>query len=173
MKKTGLNYLLIAVFAIATAFTSCYNPYGYNNGNENGNPVSDPEGTITVSMRNRSFYNGDSWTRVIPDGCNMAFIIDGDDNFYTLFSSYGYNEGFYEFTTIGKISGLGNIKSIPTSGWSKKTSVTPEYGYIARCIDLVAVDTTYLRIYVVEYITAANSNGIIGAKIKYQSPFIP
>jgi len=75
------------------------------------------------------------------------------------------------------MSGLGNIKSIPTSGWAQKAAVTKGYGYIARCINVinnnVFVDTTYVRIYVMEYLIAANSNGIIGAKVKYQSPFVP
>ena len=132
---------------------------------------TDPKGTVLVAMR-----EGSSTTYVKPDGSNIDLYIY-NDNFY---DSYGYTK----FATIGKVSGLGSIKQIPTSGYAKPpVAVTPGYGYVAKCEettynpstgrnDLVE-KTTYLRIYVVDYIYSAGSGGVIGANVKYQYPFNP
>ncbi|MCL2097408.1 MAG: DUF5036 family protein [Bacteroidales bacterium] len=116
--------------------------------------VPDPEGTITVSMRNAN--NGDTF--VSPDGFSGSFHIGADDNF----SGYGC-----QFVTIGPMKGLGNVTKIPSSGWASQVAVQPGYGYVARN------GFTYFRLYVVSYIEAAVGGGVIGADVKYQSPFAP
>lgn len=108
--------------------------------------VDDPAGTITLSMRNEN--NGS--TRL------GRFYIDEGDNF-----ANGY------FASIGEVNGLGNISYIPKTGWASKISVTPGCGYVAYN----EYDDTYYRIYVTGYIIGSASNGIIGAYVKYQTPF--
>ena len=138
-----------------------------NNGNNLGNNsekiVSDPEGTITIAVRN---YDGKTWTSVRPDGCdNDAIGIGMDNNFF------GYSRDYWDFATFGKVSGLGNVNKIPTSGWANAVAVTLGTGYVARYQG--GNKTTYVRIYVIDYILSATSGGVIGANIKYQSPFEP
>jgi len=82
----------------------------------------------------------------------------------------------FQFATIGKVSGLGNITQTPSSGWADKVSVNPEYGYAARCAGTNPSGSTtpiFVRIYVVRNLIGASSSGVIGAEIKYQSPFNP
>lgn len=124
--------------------------------------IPDPEGTITVNMRN--IDNGG--TRVEPDSCCTGFFIDDDNNFYC--------NKYYKFVSVGKVNGLGNIETIPTSGWAEKVAVEPGYGYVASCpkASLNDKNLTYVRICVVSWIEST-SGGIIGAVIKYQSPFKP
>ena len=111
--------------------------------------VDDPTGTILLSMRNGN--NGDTSL----DGLRIG----KDDNFT------GGSD--WMIASVGAVRGLGNVSSIPTSGWSGKVAVVPGTGYVAynRYTD------TYYRLFVVDYIQAAGSGGIIGADVKYQKPF--
>ena len=118
--------------------------------------VPDPQGTVLVSMRNAN--NGS--TQVTPDGCDNSFRIGNDDNFEGVYS------GRYQFVTIGPMKGLGNVTQIPSSGWAAKVAVRPGYGYVAQCQS----SKTCVRIYVENYIESV-SGGVIGADVKYQSPF--
>jgi len=173
MKKNFFKFMTLGLI-LPLVFAGCQKDDNSNNSNNPTNPstpVSDPEGTITVSMRNKTSYNGNNVTLVVPDGCNAYFYIDEADNFRG--GSTIHHPSEWHLATIGQMSGLGNITRIPTSGWAYHAAVMPGYGYVARCVNLNRIDTTYVRIYVMEYLTAANSNGIIGARIKYQSPFVP
>lgn len=105
-------------------------------------PVNDPEGTITLSMRNKD--NGD--TRL--------------DNIYI------DKENFRgaSFASVGAVMGLGNVSNIPTTGWAEQMSVIAGHGYLAYG------NNQFYRIYVINDI-AGTSGGVIGADIKYQKPF--
>lgn len=79
--------------------------------------------------------------------------------------------------TLGDVKCLSSIKSIPNSGFTKPVNVKqnqiacePGYGYIIKVSDNSG-NSFYVRLYVVEYLV--NSTSVIGAKIKYQYPFIP
>ena len=167
-KRTGK--LIGLVFVMAVALTITFSACGKDSGsNDNSNnPVADPEETIFVAMRNNA------GTYVQPDGCDGTLHIDGSDNF-----SGGYNAfGRWKFVSMNKISGLGNITQIPASGWADKVAVIEGFGYVARYEGRNSVNsdfdrTTYVRIYVDSYIIASGTNGIIGAYVKYQSPFVP
>ncbi len=104
--------------------------------------IADPEGTITLSMRNSN--NGKTY----------------------LGSIFIENENFAggEFAAIGAVQGLGNVSYIPTTGWADKISVIPGNGYVAYS------NNKFYRIYVISEI-AGTTGGVIGADIKYQEPF--
>ncbi len=104
--------------------------------------VNDPEGTISLSMRNAD--NGKTY---------LDDIYIKNENFV----------GAY-FTSLGAVKGLGNITTIPTSGWANQLSVIEGNGYVAFC------DNHFYRIYVVSDIVGT-TGGIIGSDIKYQKPF--
>ena len=120
---------------------------------DNPQTPNDPEGTITVNIRNKN--NGG--TEVSLGGGSLK--IDEADNF-TCSSSSG------KFVSLGKVNGLAAIKSIPASGWSEKVAVVPGYGYVMK------IGLLYARLYVVDYMEST-SGGIIGAIVKYQSPWDP
>ena len=113
-------------------------------------PVPDPEGTVTVSIRNED-SGGTS-----VDGIR----IDEANNFF--------GSDFY-FTSLGSMQGLGNVTRIPSIGWGRKAAVIPGNGYVAyRSYG----NREFYRIYVDSYILNT-SNEILGATIKYQQPFCP
>lgn len=148
MKKLSFYFSLLAIAAMAVAATSCtkeeIDSPGTDPGSDPTVQVPDPEGTITLSMRNdRGTYLDN-------------FYIDDADNF-----SGGY------FVSLGEMKGLGNVTRIPKHGWSSKTAVTPGTGYVAYD----SYDGFY-RLFVTSY-TVNTMNEIIGADVKYQTPFYP
>jgi len=87
------------------------------------------------------------------------------------------------FAKVGKVAGLGSITEIPNSGYARQVAVEPGCGYVAKFHRVyMAYDSygkyeqfdsyCYARIYVVDWTKAVDSGGIIGAEIKYQSPFV-
>lgn len=148
MKKLSFYFSLLAIAAMAVAATSCtkeeIDSPGTDPGSDPSVQVPDPEGTITLSMRNdRGTYLDN-------------FYIDDADNF-----SGGY------FVSLGEMKGLGNVTRIPKHGWSSKTAVVPGTGYVAYD----SYDGFY-RLFVTSY-TVNSMNEIIGADVKYQTPFYP
>lgn len=148
MKKLSFYFSLLAIAAMAVAATSCtkeeIDSPGTDPGSDPSVQVPDPEGTITLSMRNdRGTYLDN-------------FYIDDADNF-----SGGY------FVSLGEMKGLGNVTRIPKHGWSSKTAVVPGTGYVAYN----SYDGFY-RLFVTSY-TVNTMNEIIGADVKYQTPFYP
>ena len=143
-----LSMMMVAVLTVS--FISC----GGDDGNDspekpnNEQPVNpgvtsnDPEGTISLSMRNAD--NGKTYLDDI----------------------YIKNENFVgaSFSSLGAVKGLGNITIIPTSGWANQLSVIEGNGYVAYC------NNQFYRIYVVSDIVGT-TGGIIGSDIKYQKPF--
>ena len=148
MKKLSFYFSWLAIAAMAVAATSCTKEEIGSPGTDPGSDptvqVPDPEGTITLSMRNdRGTYLDN-------------FYIDDADNF-----SGGY------FVSLGEMKGLGNVTRIPKHGWSSKTAVVPGTGYVAYN----SYDGFY-RLFVTSY-TVNTMNEIIGADVKYQTPFYP
>ncbi|MDE6612387.1 MAG: DUF5036 family protein [Muribaculaceae bacterium] len=115
--------------------------------------VDDPEGTIRLSMRNAN--NGD--TRL------SALRIDNADNFQV--------DGYNKIVDIGEVKGLGNVSYIPRIGWANRVSVVPGHGYVMAEYSPYGGEAKFTRIYVMEWMTASVSGGVIGAEIKYQQPF--
>lgn len=159
-KKNNLWSLLTIVVAamLSVGFASC----GDDDDNDSGKrddgkqqtdtkSNQDPEGTVVLNMTNGS---KDNWYDI---GLGRQIHIDEANNFVGYYADV-------EFVSLGEVSGLGKITSIPSTGWSKSAAVVPGNGYIARC------GNRYARIFVVDY-TVATSGGIMGATIKYQSPF--
>ena len=153
------------------------NPYTPDNPDV---PVPDPEGTVLVAVRNSN--NGK--TEILPNGCYTFFYIKNDNfcgniDFYSG-SSYSWTGSFWDFAIYSQVLSLGNITKIPTSGWARQVAIIPGYGYVGRCIHYYTDggiaeerrDTTYVRIYVTEYMTTSGG-GVMGAYVKYQSPFVP
>lgn len=151
-RKSNLMSLLamMMVAVLTVSFISC----GGDDGNDspekpnNEQPVNpgvtsnDPEGTVSLSMRNAD--NGKTYLDDI----------------------YIKNENFVgaSFSSLGAVKGLGNITIIPTSGWANQLSVIEGNGYVAYC------NNQFYRIYVVSDIVGT-TGGIIGSDIKYQKPF--
>jgi len=151
MKKLNLKFVLVALCLLVSVFV-----FG---GCEKYKTVPDPEGTITLSMRNSN--NGP--VHVNLDDC-YPFVINGGNNFL--------GQGDWKFASIGQVSGLGSVTYIPTSGWANSVAVKTGYGYVGK-FTRKQDDITYVRIYVVKEIISSTSGGVMGFEVKYQSPFNP
>ena len=175
--KTKHFFRLMAAFLLAAvlpiSFASCGDDDDdVDNGNGGGSIV--PGGTVVVNIRNANngdYYDSGSYVYLegiyTQDGYEGQdqLRIDESDNLYL---SRG------KIVCVGKVSGLGAIKTIPQSGWSDKAVVMPGYGYIVKGPEttIYGKDCTphYARIYVVDYMTNT-SGGVIGATIQYQCPW--
>ena len=179
MKK---NYLLIVltttmVAMLSVGFASCGDDEEsvvppQNDGNQQTEYLSnqDPEGTVVINMNNGANDN------YYDLGLGYKIHIDEANNFIselvTSGSPYGGPYTYYpvEFVTIGTVKGLSEVNTIPETGWSTSVAVVPGTGYVVRVKGSSYSYDKYARLYVVESIVGT-SGGIIGATIKYQSPF--
>jgi len=116
----------------------------------------DPEDAITVNLRN--------------DGGSVT-ILDYPITINTANNFESSNEN-YTFVSIGELSGIGCITSIPQSGWSNQVAVIPGNGYVFKYEEsneaIGSYIVKYARLYVVRYLESAVNGGILGAEIKYQ-----
>jgi hypothetical protein len=94
-------------------------------------------------------------------------------------SLYLYASYYYVFIcNLGAMKGLGNITSIPSTGFTVPArtnySVACEvgHGYVDNPAYDDRTEVVYVRLYVVESIIDTGG-GIMGAKVKYQYPFVP
>ncbi len=144
MKKFALQILSLLLLCVMQACTSD-EPSDPDSGQEISpdENVADPTGTIALSMRD--YDNGLTFLG------NCIYI--RHENFLG-----GY------FSSFGEVSGLGNVSYIPKTGWADRMAVIPGNGYVAYA------NGQYYRIYVVDYATST-LGGIIGADVKYQTPF--
>lgn len=118
--------------------------------------VPDPEGTVTVNITN----NGRDGEIFLSDLSVDLYIDDGNN--FRVHSSLSPSPSI---VSLGAMKGLGNVVSVPAEGWSTSVAVVPGNGYVVRR------NGQYARLYVDSYMTST-SGGIMGAKVKYQSPFI-
>ena len=125
--------------------------------------VPDPEGTVTVNITN----NGRDGEVALPD-LGVYIYIDEGNNFRLHSSGYSAS-----IVSLGAMKGLGNVVSVPTEGWSSSVAVMPGNGYAVRSsYNYGNIRTNnYARLYVDSYMTNT-SGGIMGATVKYQSPFV-
>ncbi|MDR0737598.1 MAG: hypothetical protein LBF39_00835, partial [Prevotellaceae bacterium] len=139
--KIMASVLAIAAFAAATV--SCSKD---DDPNDPNHVVPDPEGTITANIS--------SDTRIIIRDVNYDAGYIGwisPDNLYL----YLYNSNRYQISIcdLGEMKGLGNITSIPSTGYtiaaSSNKSVACEsgHGYVVKFEDGALI---YARLYVVE-----------------------
>lgn len=135
--------------------------------------IVDPEGTISLNMRNSDYGN----TRLelnAPDGHFFCHIHINNANNFSRDDSWEYYSCEVHFCQVD-VDCLGDITTIPSSGWSQSVAVSPGDGYIVRikCTSDNSEykgQTYYCRIYVTSWTQSAVNNGIIGAEIKYQYP---
>lgn len=140
-----LKFFFLTLCAVVTFSCTSDEPDNPDNGEiiNPDTPVTDPTGTISLSMRD--YDNGHT-------------LLDGSIDIRHENFRGGY------FSSFGEVSGLGNVSYIPKTGWADRMAVIPGNGYVAYS------NGQYYRIYVVDYATST-LGGIIGADVKYQTPF--
>ncbi len=170
MKKFNFLFMkTLVVFSLLCVIPACgddgKDDKDSNGGNNSGQTVPDPEGTITISMSNNGIKNA-----YVPIERGAGVIFHSQHNgtewvAINISNNFAVQSG--TITNLGIVNGLGSITTIPTSGYSSQTSVELNHGYVIQLECGI-----YARLYVVDWIVNT-SNGIIGAKVKYQFPFNP
>lgn len=150
----------------------------------------DPQGTVVVNMIAAKSYRDATQVKFVTGN----FINDNGDPVSLEFDAYMddalnfYDDDYdIEFVSVGPVSGLSKVTTIPATGWSRKVAVVPGNGYVARVnhnyyyqvfdyeqnrwVYKNENHTFYGRIYVVEYLTSGGA--MAGATVKYQSSFTP
>jgi hypothetical protein len=166
--KFMASMLLIAAFAAVAV--SCSKDDDPDNPS---NAVPDPMGTITANITDNEVTR----INIVVNNTSYGHIRwYSPDNFY-LYGGYYYDGSSISICNLGAMQGLGNITAIPSSGFTVPTSenrtVACEagHGYVVK-FEGKTMGTVYVRLYVVEPIVST-LGGIMGAKVKYQYPFIP
>ncbi len=158
------------VAALSLGFTSCGDDDDNDGGKTGG---SGSARTVTANIRNDGNYLYMDWTDEEGFSVDIGLSINDANNFVTSGSLYTPDS---EIVCVGKVSGIGSIKKVPQSGWSRTCAVQPGYGYVLRSKGFrrnnwnERSDYHYARVYVVDYMEGT-SGGIIGATIKYQAPW--
>ena len=170
MFKERLNLRKVATIIACLAVTSMMFSGCKKDDSTNGNSVTDPAGTVTINVRNDALYeSGIGWYGVVyittPDG-QLNLVMTRDNNF-----AIGSYVASISLKAIGKVSSLGDITEKPSNGYSTFVAVEKGVGYVGKITFDENNNTKYIRIYVVDFLYAANSGGIIGATIKYQYPW--
>lgn len=158
IQKKWLPLFLLA--AVTFLFPACEG----NNPSINGGGGEDTSGLITLKMRN----GGNGGTTIYLGG--GYFMINNANNFDNYGASGNVNTEFCDMGT----KKLSAIKTVPTSGWAKEVAVTPNHRYVIRNnyeqwnndINGYEDKVSYLKLYVVDYITSTSSV-IIGAEVQY------
>jgi hypothetical protein len=132
------------------------------------NSVPDPEGTLTYTLTNHSWGDGDK--------NYLSLCIDGICAIMHLAQSLNLYADNGSIVSLGKMSGLGNITKIPAGNvWnSNEAGASIYHGYIIKISDDV-----YYRVFISdwreEYAVSWNGSSYTRfyCTIKYQGPFTP
>lgn len=119
-------------------------------------PVADPDDTVAVNL-----LVGMNKERATDLGGGIKVYVDAGYNLCA------YNYSGAEIIDIGKVSGLGNITTIPATGWKEKAAIVVGHGYVLRCVD----SGIYARLYVAETMIST-TDAIMGYTVKYQCPMM-
>jgi len=161
--------------------------------------VADPEGTVDLTINYMSASTG--MTLVLWNGTDedplkdssggplvsysqvQMGIRDTSMNFSFQAIGWMYKGGVAEandptggeIVDVGEVGGLGDVVEKPTLGWISLCAVEVRHGYVARFRHSINYGDTslpyfYARLYVTGWLLDT-SDGMIGAKVKYQLPF--
>lgn len=183
-KKRSFATLITIVMVMAFnvfVFTACSkddekestsNPNTIDNnqgGQTPGVMTPEPEGTVVMNMKagaSDNFYDIGLKAKI---GIDAAHNWKSDHTTEYAFAPYGgsrYLDYHAQFVSVGTINSIGNITSLPSTGWAESVAVVPGTGYIVKELEGTYFNGTYSRIYVVE-----ESDDGQFFTIKYQTPF--
>lgn len=193
--KKNIVYSVVVIILIASVF-AC----GQGSSSNNADTAADPADTITTSVNYTADNTPiELYAGLADDGPYTSgsytypyvivyFGIDSSLNFLfaTAQAEYlgtrtnphwdGLGSDGGEVANVGQVTGLGDVTEKPSSGWSNTVAVEVGHGYVVRFkksgyYSTANLPYVYARVYVVENLISSTSGGVIGAKIKYQTPF--
>ncbi len=152
IQKRWLPLFLLA--AVTFLFPGC----------QGNDPDDDLAGVITLKMRNGNYRSGSATNLSVVWG---AYLYIDEDNNFSVHTDGNFAQGYGtgDIVDMGKKK-LSQITTLPSSGWIGKVAVQKKHGYIFRSKEPDASEYTYVKLYVVDFITGT-SGGIIGAEVQY------
>lgn len=150
MENCKLIRLLSVIMMTLLCLTSC---------EKDNEKVSDPYDAAKIKMLKEK-------------GEGHDIIICGNGAFYINISNYFERDpdpywGDVSFVDVGPVENLSSIKIIPQSGWTNEASVIPSHGYV------ITDGSTYMRLYVEDYIYNTKVGGTDGAIVIIQDQWNP
>jgi len=167
MRKVVLVFTKVMIgMSIVLTSISC----SKDDENSNTTPieVTDPTGTITANIAENvdiQIHNSELSISGTIGWCSP-------DNFDL---EAGYQVSICD---MGSLPGLGSVTEIPATGFTvlvkhnKSVACEQGHGYVVHFYNYNTMTSEYVRLYVVEPIIST-AGGIMGAKVKYQTPFNP
>lgn len=113
-------------------------------------PVKDPDNTVTLNLLvggGTTYLGGEVYVFV-----SSAYNICG--NWST------------QIVDVGPVAGLGNITSVPESGWKKEAAAIVGHGYVLKCS---TPDGDVARLYI-DSEMVSTTGAVMGYTVKYQCP---
>lgn len=135
------------------------------------NITPDPEGTIVMNMNagaSDNFYDIGLGAKIAIDAAHN-WKTEHIEGYESVSGPYGYSRSWdyhVDVTSVGIVNGLGNITSIPSTGWAESMAVMTGAGYIMKDMDGTTFRGTYSRIYVEKI-----SDDAQFFTIRYQTPY--
>lgn len=137
---------------------------GGGDGGGSAAPPPDPPGTVTSNLwtsglgPNTLDLETGSAANCCPNGADMA--VDSAVNFSGDLG--GGNNRRTMIADVGRVSGLANVSTIPTTGWAKSCAAVSGHGYV-----IVSDEGSAFAAYVDRFLLSAQSGGIIGVVMKW------
>ena len=173
-----LTFMMVAMLSVS--FVSC----GGDN-DDQGNPtqqtgsIADPEGTTEIYLNSGTdpYYYSSKHTSIKLGGAGLSeylLALDNSNNLAIWLHRHKTEQKM--IVSVGKVNGLGNVTTVPSSGWSPQTVARQGYGYIVHFNPENDFNNEYKEEYIrlfVEECTFDSSGNIMGIYIKYQRNWNP
>ncbi len=171
--------LIIALVSICTV--SC----GGDDDDDNNSPnsttvVPDPEGTLEIFLNTGTdpYYYSSKHTSIDLGWVSLGlratqYLLALDTSNNIAIWDHRKKTEKKMIVSVGKVNGLGNIVSVPNSGWTTQALVKEENGYIVHFdVEGSYNGEEYIRLYIKQCQYDASGN-ITGAYVKYQRNWSP
>lgn len=154
MKK--ITYLTFVIFTIVIAISSCKKDNGDNLGLENPYECIEVklgvDDSLTIIMQDSVIYSSDDYYYEMEYGSGKVYK-PGATNIrvsnvgniiaeiapYEFYSSWSghYRRAYAEdlecsIVSVGSLSGLSDVESIPERGWANQVALNQSYGYVVK-----------------------------------------
>jgi hypothetical protein len=152
-------------------------------GSEEDGPPADPPGTITLNLGQgfRAYVapleqcGAGAPSTTCTSGCRWSHVYvdftraDLNLNVYSS-SSCASQYTAFGIADVGPVEGLAAVTDKNVAGFALVTAAQLGHGYVVRYTKTNTGETSYARLYVVDWLTNAVTGGVNGVQVKWQ-PF--
>lgn len=160
MKITTIKVISFLMLIITINFIGCTKVP-----ESKSSTCTDPPGTVTSNISNKGKI--DFHTGAIGDANAFCYGVSSSITMSLYFDPFNFSmcKTGVNIADVGQVSCLGEVATIPSSGFVVSLATTLGHGYVLRL-----TDGTFARIYCEKWVTST-SGGVTGIIIKWQYPF--